>query len=86
MLHLAAAIGLAAGPSAPRRDSPYGRPGAARPGCLRLDTGNLEGLLPIAAVAQGNDPSIAHREHAVGAVIPTPAEVGVHPWRPHTHN
>jgi hypothetical protein len=39
--------------------------------------------LPVAAVAQGDDPSLAHREHAVGAVIPTSAEMGVNPWRPH---
>ena len=43
----------------------------------------MEGFLPVAAVAQGNDPPLAHREHAVGAVIPTPAVVGVNPWRPH---
>src|SRR5512132_4654083 len=66
--------------------APMGRPGAARPGCSRLDAGKLRGLLPIAAVAQGNDPAIAHREHAVGAVTPTPGDVGVHPWRPHAHH
>jgi transposase len=45
-----------------------------------------QGLLPIAAVAQGNDPSLAHREHTVGAVASTPTVMGVDPWRPHTHH
>jgi hypothetical protein len=39
--------------------------------------------VPVAAVAQGDDPSLAHREHAVDAVSPTSAEMGVNPWRPH---
>jgi hypothetical protein len=47
-------------------------------GCRRVG-----GPPAVAAVAQGNDPPLAHREHAVGPVIPTPAVVGVNPWRPH---
>src|SRR5215211_3343084 len=49
-----------------------------------LEAGELERLQAVAAVAQGNDPSLANGEHAVGAVIPTSAEMGVDPWRPHT--
>ena len=44
-----------------------------------LDAGELEGLLPVAAVAQGNDPSLAQREHTVSTIVPAPAVVGVGP-------
>ena len=52
-------------------------------GCSRPDAGNLEGFLAIAAVAQGNDPSLAHREHAVGTTVPAPAVVGFDPGGPY---
>src|SRR6266545_15356 len=61
--------------------------GGSGPGCsgatALLKAGQVQGLLPIAAVAQGDDPSVAYREHAVGAVVPAPAVLGVDPWRPH---
>lgn len=50
------------------------------------DTGEVQGLLPVAAVAQGNHSPAADREDAVGAVVPTSAEVGVDPWGPHAHH
>jgi hypothetical protein len=46
----------------------------------------VQSLLPVAAVAQGDDPSLAHREHAVGAVVPKPVVVDVHPWRAHAYD
>jgi hypothetical protein len=34
-------------------------------------------------VAQGDDPSPTHREHAVSTIVPAPAMVDVDPWGPH---
>src|SRR4029450_854241 len=48
--------------------------------CSRRDAGELQGLVAITTVAQGDDPALAHRDHAVGAVIPTPAAVGIDHW------
>jgi hypothetical protein len=49
----------------------------------QLDAGKVQGLLPIAAVAQGDDPPVAHGEHAVGAVVPASAVVGIDLGIPH---
>jgi hypothetical protein len=39
--------------------------------------------LPIAAVAQGDDPPLAHGEHAIGAVVPASAVIGIDLGIPH---